>query len=272
MTNDRRFPLHTLLQILGFEPPEDDPDSIMPGADGQYLVVVTYTPLAEANGFPPVRKHRETDRHFYTRKDAAERQRLERSRRQGACTWSTTRCRPRTGPPAIWRTGNNSTRSTCTGTTSGTRARRACWLTESTFASFSSCSATRALEQMQCYLNVTDEELRRGLQVSWNRRAQPESPDGVTAGADRAVRNNSQLASTSVDSRVIGPKTAHDCLQFVTTPEKSWLSEREVSQPATRPTADQHFEYEGLEGIEIWCARQDSNLRPLAPEANALSS
>jgi hypothetical protein len=23
---------------------------------------------------------------------------------------------------------------------------------------------------------------------------------------------------------------------------------------------------------EIWCARQDSNLRPLAPEANALSS
>ena len=23
---------------------------------------------------------------------------------------------------------------------------------------------------------------------------------------------------------------------------------------------------------EVWCARQDSNLRPLAPEANALSS
>jgi hypothetical protein len=129
-----------------------------------------------------------------------------------------------------------------------------------------------SLEQTQRYLNVTDEELRRGLQLSWNRRAQPTSPDGVTTDGNRAGRNNSQPATTSVDSRITGPKTAHDCLQFVTTTEKSWLSQREVSQPPARLIADQPFEYEGLERIEVWCARQDSNLRPLAPEANALSS
>jgi hypothetical protein len=83
MTKERRFPLNTLLQILGFEPPDQVPGSLVPGADVQYLVLVTYVPLSESNGYPPVREHRETDRHFYTRKEAAERQRLERSRHQG---------------------------------------------------------------------------------------------------------------------------------------------------------------------------------------------
>jgi hypothetical protein len=46
-------------------------------------VLVTYAPLSEYTGHPPVRQHRESDRHFYARKEAAERTRLERSRHQG---------------------------------------------------------------------------------------------------------------------------------------------------------------------------------------------
>jgi hypothetical protein len=123
-----------------------------------------------------------------------------------------------------------------------------------------------SLEQTQRYLNVTDEELRRGLQVSWNRRAQPVSPDGVNADANRAGRNNSQLGSTSVDSRVIGSKTAHDCLQFVTTPEKSWLSEREVSQPGdglngAQMPSDQH-QSDSLERLLDGIAREDRSAQP----------
>jgi hypothetical protein len=70
-----------------------------------------------------------------------------------------------------------------------------------------------SLQQTQRYLNVTDEELRRGLEVSWRRgralRLLSEEQNGVT-----------------------------ECHAGVT------------------PTS------------EIWCARGDSNPRPLAPEAN----
>jgi hypothetical protein len=74
-----------------------------------------------------------------------------------------------------------------------------------------------SVQQTRRYLNVTDDELRRGLEVSWKR-----------ARALRLVRHRVDLP--------------HDCPQFVT------------------------------KGPEMWRARQDSNLRPLAPEANALSS
>ncbi len=74
-----------------------------------------------------------------------------------------------------------------------------------------------SVQQTQRYLNVTDEELRKGLEVSWRRR--------------RALRV------------VAGePNSVTECHTAVT---------REV---------------------KTWRARQDSNLRPLAPEANALSS
>jgi integrase len=66
--------------------------------------------------------------------------------------------------------------------------------------------------QTQRYLNVTDEELRKGLEVSWTRRR-----------ALRLVTN--------------GQHPVRDCHTIVT------------------PT------------LEMWRARQDSNLRPLAPEA-----
>ena len=74
-----------------------------------------------------------------------------------------------------------------------------------------------SVQQTQRYLNVTDEELRKGLEVSWKRR--------------RTLR---LVADTQ--------KTPTECHTGVTPPSK------------------------------IWRARQDSNLRPLAPEANALSS
>jgi hypothetical protein len=67
------------------------------------------------------------------------------------------------------------------------------------------------------YLNVTDEELRKGLEVSWTRRR-----------ALRLITN--------------GKNPVHDRHTVVT------------------------------RNLEKCRARQDSNLRPLAPEANALSS
>jgi integrase len=74
-----------------------------------------------------------------------------------------------------------------------------------------------SLQQTQRYLNVTDDELRKGLEVSWKR--------------GRALR------------LVAGEQNGvTECHTGVT------------------PTS------------EIWCARLDSNQRPLAPEANALSS
>ena len=39
-----------------------------------------------------------------------------------------------------------------------------------------------------------------------------------------------------------------------------------------RPVASAHDELHNVEMFRIWCARQDSNLRPTAPEAVALSS
>ena len=75
-----------------------------------------------------------------------------------------------------------------------------------------------SLQQTQRYLNVTDEELRRGLEVSWKRA--------------RVVQQEPAPA----------PETPHDCHPFVTQP------------------------------CEMWRARQDSNLWPSAPEADALSS
>ena len=68
-----------------------------------------------------------------------------------------------------------------------------------------------------CESDVIDEELRKGLEISWQR--------------NRAIR--------LVPGRAISP---HDCPPIVTT------------------------------GVEMWRARQDSNLRPSAPEADALSS
>ena len=77
-----------------------------------------------------------------------------------------------------------------------------------------------SVQQTQRYLNVTDEELRKGLEVSWQR--------------NRAIRLVSERSNSS--------NSPHDCPQIVTT------------------------------GVEKWRARQDSNLRPSAPEADALSS
>jgi len=74
-----------------------------------------------------------------------------------------------------------------------------------------------SIQQTQRYLNLTDEELRRGLEASWSRR--------------RPVR------AVALEVEVLT-----DCHPVVT---------RDVGN---------------------WRARQDSNLRPLAPEANALSS
>jgi integrase len=74
-----------------------------------------------------------------------------------------------------------------------------------------------SVQQTQRYLNMTDEELRRGLEVSWTRRR-----------ALRLITN--------------GKNPVHDRHTVVT------------------------------RNLERWRARQDSNLRPLAPEANALSS
>jgi integrase len=76
-----------------------------------------------------------------------------------------------------------------------------------------------SLQQTQRYLNVTDEELRRGLEVSWKRA--------------RVVQEEEPAKA---------PETPHDCHPFVTQP------------------------------CEMWRARQDSNLWPSAPEADALSS
>jgi hypothetical protein len=75
----------------------------------------------------------------------------------------------------------------------------------------------RVEQQTQRYLNVTDDELRKGLEVSWRRGRALRLVDGVENGVT-------------------------ECHTGVT------------------PTS------------EIWCARLDSNQRPLAPEANALSS
>ena len=74
-----------------------------------------------------------------------------------------------------------------------------------------------SVQQTQRYLNVTDEELRKGLEVSWTRR--------------RTLR----LAARGEDRRT-------ECHTAVTPPSKTWR------------------------------ARQDSNLWPSAPEADALSS
>ena len=74
-----------------------------------------------------------------------------------------------------------------------------------------------SVQQTQRYLNVTDEELRRGLELSRTR--------------GKALR----LVAGEVNSLT----ACHTCVT---------------------PTP------------KTWRARQDSNLRPLAPEANALSS
>jgi hypothetical protein len=75
-----------------------------------------------------------------------------------------------------------------------------------------------SLQQTQRYLNVTDEELRKGFEVS------------------------SKRAKTATVEQAPACRSAHDCHPFVT----------------------------GT--IEMWRARQDSNLWPSAPEADALSS
>ena len=77
-----------------------------------------------------------------------------------------------------------------------------------------------SVQQTQRYLNVTDEELRKGLEVSWQR--------------NRAIRLVSGRSNPS--------NSPHDCPQIVTTE------------------------------VEMWRARQDSNLQPSAPEADALSN
>jgi hypothetical protein len=74
-----------------------------------------------------------------------------------------------------------------------------------------------SVQQTQRYLNVTDEELRKGLEVSWKRGRALR----VVAGGQNGVT---------------------------------------VCHTGVTPT------------LEMWCARGDSNPRPLAPEANALSS
>ena len=74
-----------------------------------------------------------------------------------------------------------------------------------------------SLQQTQRYLNVTDEELRKGLEVSWSRNRVLR----LVAGGQNALT--------------------------------------ECHTAVTRP-------------IKTWRARQGSNLRPSAPEADALSS
>jgi hypothetical protein len=62
---------------------------------------------------------------------------------------------------------------------------------------------------------------------------------------------NSWLAETKQPEGDLGPEGC----------ENSWLAETK------QPEGDL-----GPEGCEVWCARQDSNLWPSAPEADALSS
>jgi hypothetical protein len=65
-----------------------------------------------------------------------------------------------------------------------------------------------SVQQTQRYLNVTDEELRRGLEVSWKRA--------------RALR--------LVENRAIAP---HDCPQIVTTGPEMWRARQDSN---LRPT------------------------------------
>jgi hypothetical protein len=76
-----------------------------------------------------------------------------------------------------------------------------------------------SVQQTQRYLNVTDEELRRGLEVSWRRA--------------RALR--------LVENRAI---SAHDCPQSVTTGPEAWCAQHTGSRrtegeprPDPRPAA-----------------------------------
>jgi hypothetical protein len=94
-----------------------------------------------------------------------------------------------------------------------------------------------SLQQTQRYLNVTDEELRRGLEVSWKlakpkQREEQNLPERCEGWRARMVQQEPPKA----------PEPPHDCHPFVTQP------------------------------VEMWRARQDSNLWPSAPEADALSS
>jgi hypothetical protein len=94
-----------------------------------------------------------------------------------------------------------------------------------------------SLQQTQRYLNVTDEELRSGLEVSWKLakpkpRDEQNLPERCEAWRARVVQQEPAKA----------PEIPHDCQTFVTQP------------------------------CERWRARQDSNLWPSAPEADALSS
>jgi integrase len=127
-----------------------------------------------------------------------------------------------------------------------------------------------SLQQTQRYLNVTDDELRRGLEISWTRTSTRAT--GRLAGMSVGYGERRSPLVAIPDCAPTAAIPPHDCPQIVPNRRNTLHSEREVPQHATRSTTEQPFEEIELEGIGLWCARQDSNLRPLAPEANALSS
>jgi hypothetical protein len=82
-SSDQRFSLDALIDAPSRRITDRDPDRGAQCHDGQYQVIVTYTPICERNPFPPVRQERETDAQYKERFDAAERTRIERARYQG---------------------------------------------------------------------------------------------------------------------------------------------------------------------------------------------
>ena len=99
-----------------------------------------------------------------------------------------------------------------------------------------------SLEQTQRYLNVTDEELRRGLQVSWQRARIVDSRPTVSG------RPALPFATRS-DSGASGEEVLHDCPQIVPKAPSAWPSEREVAHHSVRPKAEQLFEEIDLKGL-----------------------
>jgi hypothetical protein len=109
------------------------------------------------------------------------------------------------------------------------------------------------LKTTQRYLNVTDEELRLMMREKLWKRA-PADTNVEGAEAEDAATN---------DHGAAGPRTMP---QMPTSTARNVLRSARMAARLSRLSADCQPR------IRNWYARQDSNLRPLAPEANALSS
>jgi hypothetical protein len=100
------------------------------------------------------------------------------------------------------------------------------------------------INQTQRYLNIADEELRKAITGVWERRRQLKA--SVSSEPRRIVRH----LSVAAENRESDVRDSNG---------------RYPSRPCPRFSAAMTC---GID--EGWCARQDSNLRPLASEANAL--